>query len=1055
MIATFARHPVAANLTMIAMIMAGLWALRVMPTQLDPPTEYPVIFVDVDWEGASAEDLESLVTRPIEQALQALPGLRELNSRSSFGEARLAAQLVHDADLMLALDQVKQRVASIRNLPPGIEAPVIRRPIDLEPIMQLIVTGPGPATELVPLVRNFEQTLLARGVEGVFYDGLPEEEIALLVASERLPQLGLTLPELAAQIGAVSRDVPAGALGSGQGATQLRSLNQQRTAAGFSELVIRSGDALVRLGDIAEVVRRARPGQPALSRDGEAAIEMMLWRTTGADAYQNAQLVEQWLAEVRPTLPAGVNIDTTTDVWQLLKAQLDMIGSNGLSGLVLVLVVLFVFLNARAGWWVMVGIPVSFLLALAVFYMGFGYGISIIALIGLIMALGIVVDDAIVVGEDIVALHEQGATPEEAAVRGAKRMFVPVATSSLTTLAAFLPLLIIGGMLGDAVLALPTLLLCVIIASLIECFLVLPGHLRHSLSQPGARTVPAWRTRFNRRFEQWRDRSFLPVVRTALQHPGATLCAALGAVTVALSLVASGHVGFNLVTSFDFESLEANVTFSANATAQEKAAFMGEIEAGLVAIDARHDNGNLTGWTSKQRLAYFNGDRYAGDEYASLRADYAFEEYRTLAPDAFLAQWREQVSQPAYVEQLELKVAGGAAGGEPALTLVLKGDELAQLKAGGEALARTLAAYPGVTNVNDNLPYGKAQIIFEVLPVARQLGLSTSEVGAQLRAAYTGARVQLFNEADSEIEVRLRLPDAQRQDIASLRQFPVRTPTGSFVPLGNIAQLRYRRGIDLLRHTDGAMAMSVSADVDSEQANAMSILEDVRADILPGLLAKYGLSYDLGGQSQADAELLAVMQLGAWLTLALIYLVLAWAFSSYLWPLAIMMAIPFGFTGAVTGHWIMGVEVGAMSLLAFFSLTGIVVNDSIVLVSFLRRELARGTELREALLLSVQARFRAVLLTSATTIAGLAPLLFERSTLSMYTTPIAVTLCFGLAFATLLVLVVIPALLVLLEGGKARLARWGGVRPAAGSPPKDSLTSHPLTSQSPTQGASS
>jgi multidrug efflux pump subunit AcrB len=1007
MIATFARHPVAANLTMIAMIMAGLWALRVMPTQLDPPTEYPVIFVDVDWEGASAEDLESLVTRPIEQALQALPGLRELNSRSSFGEARLAAQLVHDADLMLALDQVKQRVASIRNLPPGIEAPVIRRPIDLEPIMQLIVTGPGPATELVPLVRNFEQTLLARGVEGVFYDGLPEEEIALLVASERLPQLGLTLPELAAQIGAVSRDVPAGALGSGQGATQLRSLNQQRTAAGFSELVIRSGDALVRLGDIAEVVRRARPGQPALSRDGEAAIEMMLWRTTGADAYQNAQLVEQWLAEVRPTLPAGVNIDTTTDVWQLLKAQLDMIGSNGLSGLVLVLVVLFVFLNARAGWWVMVGIPVSFLLALAVFYMGFGYGISIIALIGLIMALGIVVDDAIVVGEDIVALHEQGATPEEAAVRGAKRMFVPVATSSLTTLAAFLPLLIIGGMLGDAVLALPTLLLCVIIASLIECFLVLPGHLRHSLSQPGARTVPAWRTRFNRRFEQWRDRSFLPVVR------------------------------------------------SANATAQEKAAFMGEIEAGLVAIDARHDNGNLTGWTSKQRLAYFNGDRYAGDEYASLRADYAFEEYRTLAPDAFLAQWREQVSQPAYVEQLELKVAGGAAGGEPALTLVLKGDELAQLKAGGEALARTLAAYPGVTNVNDNLPYGKAQIIFEVLPVARQLGLSTSEVGAQLRAAYTGARVQLFNEADSEIEVRLRLPDAQRQDIASLRQFPVRTPTGSFVPLGNIAQLRYRRGIDLLRHTDGAMAMSVSADVDSEQANAMSILEDVRADILPGLLAKYGLSYDLGGQSQADAELLAVMQLGAWLTLALIYLVLAWAFSSYLWPLAIMMAIPFGFTGAVTGHWIMGVEVGAMSLLAFFSLTGIVVNDSIVLVSFLRRELARGTELREALLLSVQARFRAVLLTSATTIAGLAPLLFERSTLSMYTTPIAVTLCFGLAFATLLVLVVIPALLVLLEGGKARLARWGGVRPAAGLPPKDSLTSHPLTSQSPTQGASS
>ncbi|MEM1230185.1 MAG: efflux RND transporter permease subunit [Pseudomonadota bacterium] len=1033
MIDTFAKHPVAANLTMVAMILAGLWAVRVMPTQLDPPANYPFIWVEVTWEGASAEDLEALVTRPLEQALKNLPGLRELNSRSSYGQARLAVQLTYDADLMLALDQTKQRVASIRNLPPDIEPPVIRRALDFEPIMQLTLTGPGSVRDLVPLARTFEAQLLARGVESVEYDGLPEEEIALLVNRERLPQLGATLPELAAQIRSSSSNVPAGALGAGQGAMQLRSLGQERTATGFESLLLRSGDTLVRLGDIATVTRQARPGQPALQRNGQPAIEMVLWRDTAADAYLSARIVDDWLEEITPQLPPGVTITRTLEVWQLLRAQLEMIGSNGLSGLVLVLVVLFTFLSARAGWWVMVGMPVSFLLALAIFYLGFGYGISIIALIGLIMALGIVVDDAIVVGEDIVTLHQQGATPAEAAVRGARRMFVPVATSSATTLAAFLPLLIIGGMLGDAVLALPTLLLCVIIASLIECFLVLPGHLRHSLEHPRARVTPAWRVRFNAAFEGFRDQRFLPLLQRALAAPGATLCAALGAVTVALSLIASGHVGFNLVTGFDFESLEANVSFSASATEADKAQFLVDLERALVTGNETHDSANLTGWTSKARLARFNGDRYTGEEYASLRADYAFEEFRTVTPEAFVAQWRDRIQPPGFVEQFELKVAGGAAGGEPDLTLVLQGDDLTQLKAGGEALAAALAAYPGVTEVSDNLPYGKAQIIFTVLPAARELGLSTADVGRQLRAAYSGERVQLFNEADSEIEVRLRLPEHERRDIEGLRRFPIRTADNRFVPLGNIADLRYRRGIDLIRHADGALALAVNARVNSEQANALAILEGVREDVLPDLLQRFDLSYDLGGQSQADAELLAIMQIGALLTLVLIYLILAWAFASYLWPLAIMMAIPFGFTGAVAGHWLLGVEVGAMSLLAFFSLTGIVVNDSIVLVSFLRRELEKGLALRAALIEAVRARFRAVLLTSLTTIAGLAPLLFERSTLSMYTTPIAVTLCFGLAFATLLVLIVIPALLLLLEGGKGRLKRLTqSLRPAAG-----------------------
>ncbi|MGI9324349.1 MAG: efflux RND transporter permease subunit [Pseudomonadales bacterium] len=1021
MIAQFARHPVAANLTMIGMIMAGLWALRVMPTQLDPPANFPMVWVDVVWEGASAEDIEALITTPIEQSLKNLSGVREIQSRSVNGTVNIGVYFEHGTDITLGVDQIKQRVASIRNFPAGMETPVVRRFIDLEPISWLTITGPGDLAELVPLIRSMETQLLARGVEGVMYDGLPAEEIALLVGGQRLRQIGMTLAELASAVRTSSQNVPAGSLGSGQGAMQLRSLDQQRSTEGFKQLTISTGTALVALGDIADVVRRAKPGQPYLTRDGQRAVQMMLWRDTSADAYLNAQIVEDWLAEVRPTLPKGVEIAVSTDVWQLLQAQLQMIAKNGTSGLMLVIGVLYLFLNARAGWWVMVGIPVSFLLGLSIFYLGFGYGISIVALIGLIMALGIVVDDAIVVGEDIVALHESGMSPDQAAVAGARRMFAPVVTSSLTTLAAFIPLLIVGGILGDVILALPTLMLCIILASLVECFLVLPGHLRTSLQRAKLDATSSWRQRFNQRFEAFRDERFMPLVDKAIDHPGTTLAAAGASVIVSVSLVATGHVGFNLVTGFDFESLEANVSFAASASPEQKQQFIAQLERGLQTVDDEHNKQNLLGWTTKHHIANFSGDRYTGDEYASVTAEYAFEEFRSLSPKAFLAQWQDKINQPPYVEQLSISVSGGAAGGAPDITLVLKGDELSTLKSGAEALAAALARFPGVSNVNDNLPYGKEQVIFSVLPAGLSLGLSASEVGAQLRAAYSGQRVQIFNEAEAELEVRVQLPDNERSDLSRLRQFPIATGNGSFVPLGNVADLQNRRGIDLIRHANGQMAVAVSADVDSEVTNALSLLNELKVEVLPGILDEYGLSYDLGGQSRSDAELLQIMQFGGLLTLGLVYLILVWAFSSYLWPLAIMLAIPFGFTGAVLGHWLMGWEIAAMSLLSFFSLTGIVVNDSIVLISFLRRELEQGSALKPALLLAVRARFRAVLLTSLTTIVGLAPLLFEHSTLSMYVSPIAITLCFGLSLATALVLIVIPAMLVLLEQSKARL----------------------------------
>lgn len=1026
MIRTFAQHRVAANLLMVMMILAGVWAVHSMPTMLDPPATYPNVSIAIDWTGASAEDIETLVTVPIEQQLRTLNELHELSSRTINGATYIRVTFNYDADMTLALDQVKQRVANIRNLPAEIEPPVISRDIDTEPISALLITGEGELSDLIPLARRLEKDLMRRGIEGIYYDGLPKEEIALLIGGGRLQELGMTLDDLAREVAHLSQNIPAGSVGRGQGSHQLRSLDQQRDPLGFENLQIERNGQLIRLKDFAQVVRRPQRGEPLLTSDGNPAIEMMLWRSTDSDAYRADQLVQDWLQDVRPTLPAGVEIKEIANIWRLLGAQLGMILKNALSGIALVLIVLFVFLRARPAFWVAVGIPVSFMLALAVFYAGFGYGISIIALIGFIMALGIVVDDAIVVGEDIVAHYEQGMSATEASVAGARRMWVPVLTSSMTTMAAFLPLLIMGGVMGDAVLALPTVLLCVIAASLIECFWVLPGHMRTSL---GAMAVnkEAWRERFEARFFRFRDEHFVPLVERCLKHPATTLTAALAAMLVALSLVLSQHVGVNFITGFDFESIAANVEFSSAASEGDKQQFMAHLEETLQATHHETGEQNVLGWVTKYNRAQLNDDRWQGEQYAALSAQYAFEEDRSMPPKDFANAWRARVQRPAYVEQFTLGVDGGANNGMPDMTLILRGTAIDNLKAGALELSNLLASYPGVSNVTDNLPYGRDQIIFELTPRGRALGLTADDIGAQLRSAYAGSRVQIFNEQDSELEVRVMLPDAERDSLGALNNFPVRTTSGDFVPLSNIAVLYNRRGIDVIRHSDTQMAVMVSAEVDEDVNNAMSIVADVENQHLQAILNRHELTFGLGGKSQQDQIMLETLALGGMLTLALIYLILAWVFSSYIWPLAIMMAIPFGLTGAIVGHWLTGWDIAAMSMLAFFSLTGIVVNDSIVLISFLRRHVDDGIPLQAALVQATRSRFRAVILTSLTTIAGLSPLMFEASTLSMYTAPIAVTLCFGLAFSTLLVLIVIPALIQLLENGKSRLYQFARI----------------------------
>lgn len=1025
MIKRLAEHRVAANLTMIVMLLLGLWAIRGIPSQLDPPMAVPQIWVNLSWRGASAEDVESLVTLPIEQQLKNLPGLKRVNSRTGNGYTVIAVQFDFDVDMTQALDQVKQRVANIRNLPAGIEPPEISRQQDLENVAVLTLTGPGTVVELIPIAREMERQLLDRGIERIEFEGLPQQEIALLVGAKALHALGLSHSDIAAQIARLSQDVPAGSIGRGQGVHQLRSLEQQRDPQGFEQLQVEVGDQLLRFDSFGSVERRSREGQPTIERGGQPAITLSLYRATSSDAYQAETILQQWLTELRPGLPPGVAVAVVVNVWDLLGTQLQQILGSGFFGLLLVVAILFLFLNGRVGWWVMVGIPVSFLLGLALFYGLFGHGISIVALLGFIMAIGIVVDDAIVVGEDVVTHFEAGMSPAEAAVAGASRMWVPVLTSSLTTMAAFIPLLLIGGVMGDMILVLPTALLCIIVASLVECFAVLPGHLRHALSRGDKVAEGSFRQRFDSGFVALRDRHFMPLVDRALAFPAITVAAAAGMLMVSVALVGAGHVPLNMQMGFSFESIEANVEFSSAATEDQRDKFLAHLEATLVQVDSTSQANNLSGWLVRRNVASLSEERKQGLQYASVNGQYVFAEQRTRSPLAFVDAWRTAINVPSYVEQFVVAVSGGAGNGRPDITFVLSGDNLPALKGAAEDLGAVLSTHPGVSNVVDNVPYGKEQFIFSLTPLGRSLGVTTESLGRQLRAAYSGQRVQIFNDRDVELEVRVILPDAEREDMASLQRLPIQTPAGTMVALSNIASLHNRRGIDTIRHTDSKLSISISATVDSDINNAIAITTAISAQDLQPILDRHQVQFGLGGRSEQDQLLLQTLSMGALLTLVFIYIILAWVFASYLWPLAIMMAIPFGLSGAVLGHLIMGMDISPMSMLAFFSLTGIVVNDSIVLISFLQRELHAGSDLTTALRDSIRARVRAVLLTSVTTVAGLTPLLFGGSTLSIYTQSIAVTICFGLTLATLLVLLVIPALILLLERFNSRLqSRW-------------------------------
>ncbi|MDI3489355.1 MAG: hypothetical protein PWP11_632 [Thauera sp.] len=1008
-------HKVAANVLMLLAFVLGVIGITRMNVQFFPTFELDVISVRVVWSGASAEDVEVGITSPLEERLKTIDGLKRMSSTSAQGVASITLELHEGTDALLALDQARQRVDEFRNLPRDAEPPEVSRISRYEPIARLLVRG-SSVEELRPWVRRFETELLAAGIDRVSITGLPEERIAIEVPSAALETLGLSLVQIGDRVGELARDVPAGIAGEADGAREIRGLEQRRSAEAFASLpVISDPRGVVRLGEIATLSREPRSGELALFERGDAVVELQLQRSESGHSLKAAKVLESWLDKTRPTLPPTIRLEVFDAQWQLIRERIELLVSNGLSGLLLVVATLYFFLPARVAFWVMIGVPTAFLATLGLMLV-FGGTINMMSLFALIMALGIIVDDAIVVSEDADTHRRMGEGPAQAAAGGARRMFWPVVAASLTTVAAFIPLMLVGGVIGNILGDIPFVMIMVITASLLESFFILPAHLKQALAGEAGRHTSRLRQRLDASFEHFRDRRFRPLVERALAWRGTTVALTLGLMILAVGLLAGGRIGFVFFPTPEGQVVFANATFVAGTPRAQTETFLQDLERALFEAEAELGGGLVR--TAVARLGGTiptgGGSGARGDQLAAIMVELTPPDEREVRNERFLATWREKLGPVAGIEILTFTARQSGPPGRD-LNVRLKGDDADALKAAAVELAETMKSIPGVSETEDDMPFGREQLVYSLTPAGEALGLTTESLGRQLRAAFDGSLAQLVQVGRDELEVRVLLPREERSRLDVFDRITVSLPDGSFAPLATVASWSSRRGFEALRHAEGRLAVEVSAAVDTAVNNANAIQAELARDALPRLADKYGLEFSFEGRSADQRETMADMQAGLVLGLGLIYLVLVWSFSSWSWPLVVMSAIPLGLAGAIFGHWLLRIDLTILSMFGLFGLAGIVVNNSIILVSLFKELRHKGAALNEALVGAACGRLRAVLLTSLTTIGGLTPLLFEGSLQAQFLIPMATSIAFGLGFSAILVLFFVPALLSLLE----------------------------------------
>jgi multidrug efflux pump subunit AcrB len=1053
----FARNGVAANLLMVLIIAGGLVALPQIQQKSFPDINIEVVMITVPYLGAAPEEVEQGVCIRIEEEIQGINGIEKLSSTAAEGACTVGAELMSGYPIDRALSEIKNAVDGISTFPVETEKPIINHYAIKRTALQLALSGPADERTLKLLGERLRDDISALpGVTQVELANARSDEISIEVPEASLRRHGLSFDQVVAAVRRSSLDLPGGAIKTADGEILLRTKGQAYRGGEFERIVVltRPDGTRLTLGEVASV-RDGFEEEDRFARfDGEPAVLITVYRVGDQRVIELVETVKAYVDEARATLPEGISLTVWSDGSRSLRDRLDILVRNGMNGFVLVFVLLSCFLRLRLAGWVSIGIPISFLGALALFP-GLGISIDVISLFAFILVLGLLVDDAIVIGENVHTHQEAHEDPLQAAITGTQEVSVPVIFGVLTTVAAFLPLLLAPGPMGQIFAGIGLVVILCLLFSLVESQLVLPTHLGHVRIEKDevvrGGIAGGWKRlqdRMSGSLTNLAHRRYRPALDLALRWRYTTVSIGVVLLAVTVAVVQTGRIRYSFFTAVESDYVTATLTMPDGTPAHVTAEAVEALEAAALRVRTqldqefppnegrgslvRHVMSSVGEQPSTGGHTGRGGKPPAGTHLGEVNVELLSGDARPIEARQVVARWREETPSIPSAESLVYSSALFSAG-DP-INLRLQSADVDSLVAAADELKARLEEYPGVFDVRDSFSSGKRELRLSILPSAEVLGLTLDDLGRQVRQAFYGEEAQRIQRDRQDVRVMVRYPQSQRRSLGDLESMRIRTPDGSEVPFSTVARVEPGRGYSAIRRTDRQRVVNVSADVDLDEANANEIMRDLRASFLPQLLADHGgLRFSVEGEQREQQRVMVGMARAALLALLLIYALLAVPLRSYLQPFIIMSVIPFGLVGAIGGHVLMGQSLSMMSVLGVIALSGVVVNASLVMVHYVNGRRTAGSPLAEAVRDAGVARFRPIVLTSLTTFAGLTPLLLERTVSAQFLIPMAISLAFGVAFATLITLFLVPSLYLILEDAKALLRGEGGEGGEGGS----------------------
>ncbi len=1016
-IAWFARNPVAANLLMLIIIAVGAGSAFTIQRAMMPAFHFEIIWISVPYPGAAPEEVERGVVEKIEEAINDVEGIERVESDALESVARIMIEPLDGISIDKLYDDVQNRIDGITTFPEGAEEPIITQPEVMFPVLNLQVSGNLDPRSMKSLAENIRRELLTLPeVSGIEMTGDRDYEIAVEISEQLLREYHLSLQDVANTIAASSLDLPAGSVKTRNGEIMLRTVGQAYDQHAFEQIVLKTwpdGSRLL-LGDIATVKDDFVEERGFSEFDGRPSLGLQIYSFGEQDIIETADVVHAYIEKKRAELPEGAVLDYWADTTYYLEQRLNMMVKNLTIGALLVFITLALFLEIKLAFWVMLGIPICFLGAMAIINTPYIHAsLNMFSIFGFILVLGIVVDDAIIIGEAVYSETEAGGHSVDNVIHGAYRVATPATFGVLTTIVAFAPTLFVQGVFAPMPAAVGWVVILCLVFSLVESKWILPAHLAHSrpTRNPLLRRINGMQQGINQRLRNFVDGRYRRAVERCVANRYLTLGGFLALLILCVGLVSGGVVRTIISPHVSGEYLSVELRMSEGSPEESTAQATRAIIAGMNRIDReyRRESGKDESFVAHTTAHVW--DRINGRVDVELTK----QDHRDIGNDEIQRLWREAVGSIHGAEVLAFGTSDGPDFG-PNVAFDLKHPNFEMLRAAANELEEHLHHYNGLSDIRNGSSDSRDEIHFELLPEGEALGITRRALGSQIRNAFYGAEAQRIQRGVDEIKVMVRYPREDRETVESLEHMFVRTPDGTEVPLATVARVEVKPGLLKSTHIDFQRAAEVTAVADVDIVEPSRVIADLQENYFPELQRKYpGLKWDRAGLAGEEAMVVVSLGIGFALALFGIYALLAIPTASYLQPLIIMGVIPFGVIGAVIGHWLLGFPVSMMSAMGLVALSGVVVNDSLILVDYVNRAVAEGEEKAIAIIDAACRRFRAIMLTSLTTFLGLAPMLVERSAQAEAMIPMAISLAFGIVFATVITLLLVPSLYMILD----------------------------------------